>query len=61
MHITQTLSIKTQEVSIAILIENKVILKAGSIIRDSVRYFIINLFKEKKIIILNLYACNDIR
>lgn len=61
MHTTQTLSIKTQEVNISILIANKVILKAGSIIRDKVRYFTINLFKEKKIIILNLYACNDIR
>lgn len=48
MHMTQTLSIKTQEVNISILIANTVILKAGSIIRDKVRYFTINLFKEKK-------------
>lgn len=41
MHImTQALNIKTQEVNIPILIENKVILKATNITRDKVEYFI---------------------
>lgn len=62
MHImTQALNIKTQKVNIPILIENKVILKARSITRDEVEYFMKRLTQRENIIILNLYASNDIR